>query len=275
MSNLKKLIILTFLIIFSTSCKNPNRAISLNEINLTELTSSFSNWWEYHYNTITLSLDFVAFDENSKKITKEAFFKKLVTGNYIVKETKNSSTAYKLFRIPKNADKKISETIKYISSKAYKYYRMEGVKMPEFAFTDLNNKNYNNKSLLNKTTIIKTWFINCNACIAEMPDLNMFFNTYKNNDKLQFISLATDNEEMLEAFLEKKKFSFPVVANQKQFIEKTLNLTTYPSHIVIDKNGKIEKVFNNADALIGYINYTIKPIKDKNYIDLPPPPEPK
>lgn len=272
---MKKLIFLTLLIVFSVSCKNPNREDSLNEINVKELTSSFASWWEYHYNTITLSLDFVAFDETSEKITKEAFFKKLVTGNFIVKEIKNSRTSYKLFRIPKNADNKISETIKYISSKAYKYYKMEGVKMPEFTFTDLNNNTYDNKSLFNKTTIIKTWFINCSACIAEMPDLNMFFNTYKNNDKLQFISLATDNEELLEAFLEKKSFSYPVVANQKDFIENTLNLTTYPSHIVINKFGKIEKIFNNAQSLIGYINYSIKPVKDTNYNDLPPPPEPK
>lgn len=77
-----------------------------------ELTSNFMTWWTYHYNNITLPSDFEALDEDSKKISKEQFLKRLTSGRLIPIEMKTDSLKiYKLYRLPANVDKDISSTI--------------------------------------------------------------------------------------------------------------------------------------------------------------------
>jgi peroxiredoxin len=106
---------------------------------------------------------------------------------------------------------------------------------------------------LGKVTVIKTWFIACKPCIAEMPELNEFVHHYRNKSEIQFLSLATDTQASLEDFLKKRRFDYKVFPEQKELIQGQLNLSLYPTHLVVDKNGHIKKVFNKASELMTYI----------------------
>jgi hypothetical protein len=44
---------------------------------------------------------------------------------------------------------------------------------------------------------------------------------------------------------------YPLI--QKELIQEKLNLAAYPTHIVVDENGNIKRVFDNASELISYI----------------------
>lgn len=139
---------------------------------------------------------------------------------------------------------------------------MQGSRFPEFDLVDLKGNHYNNESLKGKTTIIKTWFIACKPCIQEMPELNILVDKYQDNSQIQFLSLALDEEKALEKFLNKIEFKYAVAAEQRAFIANKLNLDAYPTHIVINENGKIEKVYQKASDLILFLeNY--EPMKNK------------
>jgi len=87
-----------------------------------------------------------------------------------------------------------------------------------------------------------------------MPELNEFVHKYSNEIGIQFLSLATDTQPSLEGFLNKRAFDYEVFAEQEELIIDQLNLRSYPTHLVIDKNGNIKKIFNKASELMSYID---------------------
>ncbi|WP_250432391.1 TlpA family protein disulfide reductase [Hanstruepera flava] len=273
------LCLLILVVIGITSCKEKsNENLDSKEkfepiVNVNDLTSDHNKWYTYYYYDITLSADFKPLNEQSEVITKDEFFNELITGKYIPVEIKSDSLKiYKLYTIPPTANTSISNVVKSTAASAYSLYKMEGMKFPDFEFSDLNGKHYNNDSLIGKKTIIKTWFIACKPCVAEIPELNELVENYSDKKNIQFISLALDKNEPLIKFLNKTEFKYEVVAEQKNLIQNKLNLRAYPTHLIVDKNGHIEKVLSTASELITYLEDK-QPVRQKE-LNVPPPPPP-
>ena len=91
------------------------------------------------------------------------------------------------------------------------------------------------------------------ACVKEFPELNKLVDEYHGRNDIVFISLALDTKENLLKFLEKKEFKYASVPEMKNYMDKKLNITQYPTHLLIDRNGKIMKVVNRIDDLIPFI----------------------
>lgn len=237
--------------------KEENKSMSENietKIDLKEMESNFMKWWTYYNNNISLSSNFIGLNEQSDTIGKKQFLEKLTSGKFIPIQlkSKNNIQIYALHKLDSLADKSIGSTIKDESLTSLSYFNMEGLAFPEFKFTDLNGNVYTNENTKGKTIIIKTWFINCVACVAEFPELNELVEKYKNNKKIIFISLALDEKNKLVDFLKRKDFKYEIIANQDEFITKKLNLHSYPTHIVVNKNGVITKVVNKASEMITF-----------------------
>ncbi len=223
------------------------------------LEKDFDGWWSYYKNNIVLSSDFIAIDDMSNRISKEEFLKKLTSGDYIPLRLipKDSLTYYKLFKLDQNSDSVIRKVIKSSSTADFIHFQAEGKLFPKFQFTDLNGAVYNNENTKGKTIILKCWFIACHACVAEFPKLNKLADNYRNRKDIVFISLALDPNEYLSQFLAQRQFNYAVVADQKAFIKNELNISMYPTHIIIDQDGVIRKVVNSADELILAMKYLV------------------
>lgn len=275
--NIMKNILLLLIILSVLSCREKvDNTQSKTEkiesvVNLEEITSDYNKWYSYYYYEISLSSNFKPLNEKSELITKDKFLNELTTGKYVPIEVKSDSLSiYKLYSLSPDVNKSISTTIKNTATSAYNFYKMEGVKFPDFEVSSLDGKDYNNESLLGKITILKTWFVACKPCIEEMPELNKLVEKYSDSKNIQFISLALDKKESLQAFLNKKEFKYEVIAEQENLIQDKLNLRAYPTHLIIDEDGNIEKVLNTASELISYLENK-QPIKQKK-LSLPPPP---
>jgi thiol-disulfide isomerase/thioredoxin len=244
------------LLVFATisvlnSCsRKPDHGLPTTDFKAIE--KNFNNWWAYHNNTISLSSEFIGIDNSSNKISKEDFLKNLTSGDFIpLKLSSNDNqNYYQLFKLDQTADKEISSTIKNVSLTSFKYFRMEGKRFPKFNFTDLNGIEYNNDNTKGKIIIIKCWFIHCVTCVAEFPKLNELVEEYNNRKDYLFIGLATDPKQDLIQFLLKKSFNYAVVADQNQFMVNELGITSYPTHIIVGRDGLIQKVTNKADEMI-------------------------
>ena len=277
-----KIISTIILLITLFSCKEKDRKekqfvsekIEILEPNIdfNELEADFMKWWTYYSYNISLSSNFTGLNETSDTIAKRQFLEKLITGNFIPLKIKSNSEIkiYKLFELDSNADKSIGTTIKNESLTSLKHFKMEGQQFPKFEFVDINGNLYTNENTKGKTIILKTWFINCKACVAEFPELNELVEKNKQRNDIIFVSLALDTKSELESFLQKKDFEYKVVPNQKEFIEK-LNLQIYPTHIIVDKNGKITKVVNKASEMIAFFE---KEKENQSAEKVPPPPPP-
>ena len=89
-----------------------------------------------------------------------------------------------------------------------------------------------------------------------------------------------DSKSELEKFLQQKEFKYEVVPNQEEFILKKLYLNAFPTHLVVDENGIILKVGNNASEMIAFFENgkkskdQILPAPALSLAPPPPPPPP-
>lgn len=218
------------------------------------LTKDFMTWYNYTYYNIHLSQDFIGIDIESQKIDKATFLNKLMTENVIAFKTKiiRGQSVYQLFKL-NSSDESIKATIKQMASTEIKHFRMEGIDVPEFNFTDLNGKLYNKSSTKGKIVILKCWFIHCTACIKEFPELNKLVEEYLSRNDILFISLALDSKKELIKFFETKDFKYATIPEMENYMTNKLNVTEYPTHILVDRNGKIIKVVNRIEDMIPFL----------------------
>jgi peroxiredoxin len=237
-------------IVFCTSsyCQNKSETLIINPESIQE---SFKKWNTYYTDSIMLSSEYEALDENSNLISKELFLKTLSDGKYIPLKLKSKSdlNCYKLFAINSKSDSSISATIMESAFNELQNFKKEGTFFPIFSFKDINGKLINNEFLKGKTVIIKCWYIHCAQCIKEFPDVNKLANKYKNKKEVVFLSLAEDSTKQLKLFLKKKPLNYIVIPNMKQYMNETLQLNAFPTHYLIDKEGKIIKVLSNFKSL--------------------------
>lgn len=276
---MKKNFYLLFILLSTLSCKQNSADKSDKEelqpvVAVNDLLSDRDKWWSYQYYDISLSSNFKSLDTNFNILSKEQFLTKLTSGEYVPIEMKNDSAKiYKLYKIPITADSSMKPTIKSLAQSELHFYKMEGTDFPDFEAKNLEEKIVDNQSLNGKTTIVKTWFIACKPCIAEMPELNKIVDKYQNED-IQFISLALDEAPELKKFLENQEFKYAVLPNQDELIQTKLKLNAYPTHLVVNKTGKIEKVFSKGSELIAYLEKHKTVISKSSDAKLPPPPPP-
>ena len=223
------------------------------------LTDDYMTWYTYTYYNIHLSQDFIGLDVDSVIIDKPAFLNKLLTDKVFAFKigTKADNDVYKLYPLT-SKDESIKATIKEMASTEIQHYKMEGNEIPTFSFTDINGTNYDNASTKGKLLVLKCWFIHCVACVKEFPELNKLVNKYKGNDNILFISLALDKKDDLIKFLKTKKFKYAVVPEMKNFMSNDLNITQYPTHLLIDKGGKVVKITNRIEDLIPFLERASK-----------------
>ena len=261
-------LMITSVVVF-ISCKE-NTSISEVE----KVTNNFQTWWTYHNEHIDFESDFIAYDYSANEVSKKQFLKTLSSESVItlVTDTLENALAYTLFKIDTTASVEKRNIINVSNNRAleaYYYLNYQGKPFPDFNFVDLENQTHTNESIKNKTVILKTWFIACAPCIAEFQELNRIVDEHKNNDDILFISLATDSRESLKEFLLKKPFNYKVIPEQRQFISESLKLNTFPTHLIVDKDGIVQKA--------GSINQVYR-FLEENYPSksmdkfVPPPP---
>ena len=266
--------------LFSCSGKPDQPNVDFNQ-----LEKDYSKWAIYHNEHIHLSLKFTALDISGNEISKGAFLNSLTTGNFIpVEVVSKDNTTYELFKLDHTANSGISRAIKMYAYMATKNFALVGRPVPEFNFTDLNGVVYNNANTKGKTIIFKCWFVRCHACVAEFPVLNEFVQKYKSRKDVLFVSLALDEKDALVKFLSTKTFDYAVIPLQKDLIVNTMKIGSYPTHIIVDKNGIIQTVTNDADEMISAFEnrkpssrskrQNIKPSLNSDFSTPPPPPPP-
>lgn len=221
------------------------------EVDPNQIQKNFSDWSAYQSKNIMLSRDFVALDVLSKEISKESFLDQLANGNYIPVRLKSEDSGYyyKLFEIQPNSDTSIKATINQIGFDAYKNYKMEGTTFPEFSFKDLNGNPVTNESMKGKIIVIKCWYIHCTPCIREFPQVNKLAASYKDRKDILFISLAEDAPDQLKVFLAKRPLAYAVIPNMKVYMNEALQLNSFPTHFILNKEGLISNVLPNFESL--------------------------
>ncbi|QDO94155.1 redoxin domain-containing protein [Formosa sediminum] len=101
---------------------------------------------------------------------------------------------------------------------------------------DLEGQSYNFKFAQNQVVLLNFWATWCPPCIAEMPSLVALHKDYK--DKVQFLFVSNEDEDVIVAFLKKHNYTIPVHQPMSAVPER-LHTSTIPRTLLISKSGKI------------------------------------
>ncbi|WP_158825447.1 TlpA family protein disulfide reductase [Mucilaginibacter lacusdianchii] len=214
-------------------------------------TSSYENWLFYESHYLNLSPNFLPLDVDYQIISKTKFLKQLMTRQYLPLKLNpaNGRVTYQLVQLKPKVGNGYRAVIKQLAEQEYHDHVQAFRKMPAFNFVDVNGKVYNSETTKGKILVLKTWFIKCEACVDEMPNLNELVNRYHNRKDILFLSLALDSKKDLQAFLKNTQFNYAVVPNQENYIQKQLSVNEYPTHLLVNKQGVITKVTNYIGPL--------------------------
>ena len=115
---------------------------------------------------------------------------------------------------------------------------------PQFKAASLDGKTFDSKSLRGKIVVINMWFIGCGPCRKEIPKLNEIAGEFKSKDVV-FIAPTPDTAESLRDFLRVIPFDYNIVPEADGILDQ-FNVAAFPTHIVIDRDGRIEAMMVGA-----------------------------
>ena len=113
-----------------------------------------------------------------------------------------------------------------------------GKEAPDFQVVNMDGEKINLSDLKGKVVALNFWFIGCKPCIIEMPELNELVEKYE-KEGVVFVAFALDTKNRLDPFLKKKAFDYNIIP-QARSVSQTYSVSGYPSHFLIDKEGKVD-----------------------------------
>ncbi len=123
---------------------------------------------------------------------------------------------------------------------------------PAFSLTSLEGEKFELVALRGKVVVLNFWFTGCAPCVAEFGELNSLVNKFKNKGVV-FIAPTLDNVTTLKPFLKEHRFDYHIVPNAGGLIVSTYSdgseNVSFPTHIVIDKEGKIDTRLTGAKGI--------------------------
>lgn len=178
-------------------------------------------------------------------ITKASFLDSVLMSNYgsIVLINTKLEKVEKLKKIINFENDSISQAL-------IKYDGFSLINIPDSLFMDLNGTFINNTILDQKIVVLNFWFIGCKACLLEIPFLNNLVDKYKNNKEVIFLAPSTDTPAELINFSLTKRFKYRLTSvNNKLTAKRTFRLSSFPTNMIIGKDGKVKYVSTGGSAV--------------------------
>ena len=185
--------------------------------------------------------NYVFYDSSNKKLTPKEAEVKFKSGMYKVEAFVNDNDVFKLAYLTKMTQQELQEMMETYQNESASFdTAFKGKPLPDFVFKDILGKTYTPEDIKGKVVVINLWFTSCAPCIKEIPELNELVKEYENNDAVLFLALALDEKgPRLDTFLETHVFNYSIVPSAQDYVVKKLQASSFPTHIVLDKNSNV------------------------------------
>lgn len=145
------------------------------------------------------------------------------------------NTAYFIRRL---SEQEVEARLQKMPKPRESSYFITGKKTSLFNARDLNGNKLDLKNLKGKVVVLNFWFINCQPCRMEIPELNNLVDSLAINENVVFAAVALDGKSELNTFLKTFPFKYNIVSDGR-WIADMYGIQTYPTHVVIDTEGKV------------------------------------
>lgn len=139
-----------------------------------------------------------------------------------------------------------------------------GQQAPDLSLSDLNGEIVSLSQYQGQVVMVNFWATWCPPCREEMPSMQNLHNKLKERG-LVILAINVDEggKDGVVKFIDKYKYSFPVLLDSKREAQSSYGVFAYPETYLIDRNGVVvEKVIGarewDSGALFKKINFLIE-----------------
>ena len=132
-----------------------------------------------------------------------------------------------------------------------KFSEKIGTEAPSFSISDINGKSYKEGFFKGKVVVINFWFIACKPCVMEMPELNKVVEKFKSREDVVFIAPTFDPKEKVAKLLKNHEFKYNIATDLAELVNR-FGVYVFPTHFIIDKQGRFHSIFLGANPEIGH-----------------------
>jgi peroxiredoxin len=119
---------------------------------------------------------------------------------------------------------------------------------PDFTLHTMNGPNLRLAEQRGRVVMVNFWATWCGPCREEMPQLNRLYQKYKGAGFVLLGVNVDDDTRKAADVAGKLGVTFPVLLDTDKTVSKLYDLSTMPSTVLIDRDGKVRYVHR------GYLN---------------------
>lgn len=123
---------------------------------------------------------------------------------------------------------------------------LQGFAAPGFELEDLAGHSVALDDYAGQVVIVNLWATWCPPCRLEMPGLNEFYESHKDQGLVVLAVNAQEEESKVAGFIEEMGFAFPVLLDGQGQVINRYDVRSFPTTFIIDRDGIIQYVHTGA-----------------------------
>lgn len=113
---------------------------------------------------------------------------------------------------------------------------------PDFALVDMNGEKHQLSDYKGQGVFLNFWGTWCKPCEREFPIMDEQYQVYKDKG-LEILAVNVGESDFsVQKFVDRKGLSFPVLIDHNKSVMETYKINPLPTTLLINPEGKIEKV---------------------------------
>nr|WP_295775353.1 TlpA disulfide reductase family protein [Rhodoferax sp.] len=130
---------------------------------------------------------------------------------------------------------------------------------PDFTLRTVGGPNLRLQEQRGQVVLVNFWATWCGPCRQEMPQLNKLYDKYRAAGFVLLGINVDDNSQHASDVAQKMGLRFPVLLDSDKAVSRLYDLSTMPTTVLIDREGRVRHVHNGYQA--GYEDLYDKQIR--------------
>ena len=131
---------------------------------------------------------------------------------------------------------------------------------PDFTLRTMSGPNMRLAEQRGRVVMINFWATWCGPCRQEMPQLNKLYDKYRGSGFVLMGVNVDDDVRNATEVAHKLALSFPVLLDTDKSVSKLYDLSTMPSTVLVDRDGKVR--YLHRGYLAGYEDTYDKQVRE-------------